>query len=109
MKLKDKLTLRQVAGQYVIIPIGKRVLEVQNTVFISSSAAYLWDYMKDDFTEDDLVERILNHYTGVTEKEAREDIVAFLDTLRENHILEQEPEASVPSGGSVWITVRDES
>lgn len=28
MKLKDQLILREVAGQYVIVPTGKRVREV---------------------------------------------------------------------------------
>ena len=46
MRLKDGLILREVAGQYVIVPTGKRVQEVTNIVYISASAAYLWDYMK---------------------------------------------------------------
>ena len=63
MKLKDQLILREVAGQYVIVPTGKRVREVTSVVYISSSAAYLWDYMKDhDFTKEELVDRILDHY-----------------------------------------------
>lgn len=47
MRLKDGLILREVAGQYVIVPTGKRVREVTNIVYISASAAYLWDYMND--------------------------------------------------------------
>ena len=43
MKLKDDLVLRKVADQYVIVPVGKRVQEVTSIVYISSSAAYLWD------------------------------------------------------------------
>ena len=39
MRLKDGLILREVAGQFVIVPTGKRVREVTNTVYISSSAA----------------------------------------------------------------------
>ena len=67
MKLKDGLILREVAGQYVIVPTGKRVQEVTNIVYISSSAAYLWDYMKDhESDKDELVKRIMEHYTGVT-------------------------------------------
>ena len=42
MKLKDQLILREVAGEYVIVPTGQRVREVTNVVCISSSAAYLW-------------------------------------------------------------------
>ena len=75
MKLKDGLVLREVAGQYVIVPTGKRVQEVTNIVYISSSAAYLWDYMKDhEFEKEDLVKQIMERYTGVTEEKASEDI-----------------------------------
>lgn len=89
MKLKDGLILREVAGQYVIVPTGKRVQEVTNIVYISSSAAYLWDYMKDhEFEKEDLVQRILEHYSGVTEEKAGADIDKFLKTLSDNNIME---------------------
>ncbi len=88
MKLKDGLILREVAGQYVIVPTGKRVQEVTNIVYISASAAYLWDYMKDhEFEKEDLVKRIMEHYTGVTEEKASEDIDKFLRLLADNNIL----------------------
>ena len=89
MKLKDGLILREVAGQYVIVPTGKRVQEVTNIVYISSSAAYLWDYMKDhEFEKPDLVKWIMEHYVGVTEEKASEDIDKFLNTLSANNILD---------------------
>ena len=89
MKLKDGLILREVAGQYVIVPTGKRVQEVTNIVYISSSAAYLWDYMKDrEFEKEDLVRRIMEHYTGVTEEKASEDIDQFLKILTDNNIMD---------------------
>ena len=89
MKLKDGLILREVAGQYVIVPTGKRVQEVTNIVYISSSAAYLWDYMKDHgFDKEELVKRIMEHYTGVTKEKASEDIDKFLETLSQNCILD---------------------
>lgn len=89
MKLKDGLILREVAGQYVIVPTGKRVQEVTNIVYISSSAAYLWEYMKDhEFEKEDLVKRIMEHYTGVTEEKAAEDVEKFLKILADNNIME---------------------
>lgn len=89
MKLKDGLILREVAGQYVIVPTGKRVQEIRNIVYISSSAAYLWDYMKEhEFEKEDLVKRIMGHYIGVTEEQAEADINRFLETLSRNSILD---------------------
>ena len=89
MNLKDQLILREVAGQYVIVPTGQRVREVTSIVYISSSAAYLWEYMKDhEFTREDLVQRIMEHYTGVTEEQAGADIDKFLKILADNNILD---------------------
>ena len=89
MKLKDQLILREVAGQYVIVPTGKRVQEVTSIVYISSSAAYLWGYMKDhEFTREDLVSRIMGHYVGVTEEKAGADVDRFLKILEDNNILD---------------------
>lgn len=89
MKLKDGLILREVAGQYVIVPTGKRVREVTSIVYISSSAAYLWEYMKDhEFEKEDLVKRILSHYTGVTEEKAAADVDRFLKILSDNNVLD---------------------
>lgn len=89
MKLKDGLILREVAGQYVIVPTGKRVQEVTSIVYISSSAAYLWDYMKDhEFEKNELVKMIMDHYIGVTEEKALKDIEKFLEILSENAVLD---------------------
>lgn len=89
MKLKDGLILREVAGQFVVVPTGKRVQEVTSIVYISSSGAYLWDYMKDhEFQKEDLVKKILEHYTGVTGEQAAVDIEKFLKTLADNNILD---------------------
>lgn len=89
MKLKDGLILREVAGQYVVVPTGKRVQEVTSIVYISSSGAYLWDYMKDhEFEKEELVAKIMEHYSGVTEEQAAADIEKFLKTLADNNILD---------------------
>lgn len=89
MKLKDGLILREVAGQYVVVPTGKRVQEVTSIVYISSSGAYLWDYMKDhEFEKEDLVAKIMEHYSGVTKEQAAADIEKFLKTLADNNILD---------------------
>ena len=110
MKLKDGLILRKVAGQFVIVPTGKRVREIPNTVYISSSAAYLWDYMKEHiFTKEKLADLILQEYTGVTRDVVEKDIEEFLGILKSNNILEPEPGDPAPQGGSVRVVVRDDT
>ena len=106
MKLKDGLILRKVAGQYIIVPTGKRVQEITSMVYISSSAAYLWDFMtENDFTPEMLVEKIMGHYIGVTEDVAAADIDKFLHTLKVNNVLEREPGEPEVMSGSVTVTI----
>ena len=89
MRLKDNLILREVAGQYVIVPVGKRVREVTSIVYISSSARYLWDYMKDkEFEEKDLISWAMGFFTDAKEEKVTSDIREFLEMLDKNNILE---------------------
>ena len=93
MKVKDQLVLREIAGQYVIVPVMERVKDVQSMVYISSSAAYLWQYMEGkEFTLDELVDLILAKYKNVTREKAQEDIIAFLQILARNNMMDMSEE-----------------
>lgn len=93
MRVKDNLVLREIAGQYVIVPVMERVKDVPSMVYISSSAAYLWKNMDGkEFTLDELVELILTKYKNVTREKAQEDIILFLQILARNNILDMSDE-----------------
>ena len=88
MKLKKELVLRKVAGEYLVVPIG-RLSKISPMMQITSSTAWLWDIMKqEDFTEDSLVEAVLGHFHGVDEPRARKDVQGFLELLDRNYMLE---------------------
>ncbi len=94
MRVKDQLVLREIAGQYIIVPIMERVKEVPSMVYISSSAAYLWQHMEGrEFTLDELVDLIISKYKNVTREQAQEDIITFLQILARNNILDMSDDA----------------
>lgn len=110
MRLKNDLVLRKITNQYIIVATGKRVQEIPNIIHISASAAYLWDFMKDnEFTKEMLVEKVMEHYTGVTEEIATADIEKYIDLLKRNNILELEPGEKPNLFGSVHIKMSDVS
>lgn len=89
MKLKDGLLLRQVAGQYVIVPTGERVREVTGVHYLTPGAAWLWGQMEGkDFQPEELVELAQAHFTGVTKEQLEGDISAFLKFLGDANVLE---------------------
>ena len=88
MKLKDDLILREVAGQYVIVPVGKRVQEIPTLVYVTETAAYLWEYMTThDFEMEDLVELILKKY-DVERETVQNDMKNFIKKLSDYYLLD---------------------
>lgn len=96
MKLKKDLVLRKIAGENIVVPIGK-LSQISPMMQITNSTVWLWQQMKDeDFTEDSLVQKVMQHFSGVTQQQAQKDIHDFLDLLDKNYMLENgRPEPKV--------------
>ena len=90
MKVQKEFILREIAGDYVIIPTGKTVLTFNGLITVNEVGADLWKMLQTEVTFDDLLKGILETY-DVDEETAREDIQEFLNTLIEGGILD-EPE-----------------
>ena len=88
MKVDKEFVLREIAGDYVIIPIGRTVLSFNGLITVNEIGAFLWNLLQDDVTKEDLVAKVLDEYE-VDEETAREDIQEFLDTLVSGGILER--------------------
>lgn len=88
MKVQKEFVLREIAGDYVIIPTGKTVLTFNGLITVNEVGADLWKMLQSEVTFDDLLKGILEIY-DVDEETAREDIQEFLDTLIEGGILDK--------------------
>lgn len=87
MKIDKEFVLREIAGDYVIIPTGKTVLSFNGLLSVNEIGAFLWDLLQQEVTVDDLVEAVLKEYE-IDEITARTDIQEFLDKLADGGILE---------------------
>lgn len=86
MRVDKEFVLREIAGDYIIIPTGKTVLEFNGLITVNEVGVSLWKMLQDDVTLEELVQGILEEY-DVEENVAREDIQEFLDTLMSGGIL----------------------
>ena len=87
MKVEKEFVLREIAGDYVIIPTGKTVLSFNGLISVNDVGAFLWELLQKDTTVEKLVKAVLDEYE-VDETTAREDIQEFLDALVAGHVLE---------------------
>ena len=86
MKIKKELVKREIAGDTILVPVGRTVYEGNGLFVLNELGAFLWDRLEEAQSEDDLLEAVQAAYE-VTEEVARADIRKFLDKLRGMNIL----------------------
>lgn len=89
MKVEKEFVMREIADDYVIIPIGATALEFSGLATVNEVGAFLWKLLQKEVTFEELVAKVLEEYE-VDEKEAKADILEFLDTLKKHKILSQQ-------------------
>lgn len=88
MRVQKEFVLREIAGDYVIIPTGKTVLAFNGLITVNEVGADFWKMLQSDVTFEELLRGILEEYE-VDEETAREDIREFLEKLQQGGILDK--------------------
>ena len=86
MKIKKELVKRDIAGDTILVPVGKTVYDSNGLFILNELGAFLWDRLEKAENEEELLTAVLDEYE-VTEETARKDIHTFLDKLRDMGIL----------------------
>ena len=86
MIMKKDFIKREVAGDTVLVPVGKTVLEANGLFVMNELGAFIWDLLPGAETEADICQAVLAEYE-VSPEEAARDIAEFMETLREMEII----------------------
>ena len=86
MNIKKELIRREIAGDVILVPVGKTALENNGLFTLNELGGFLWDRLEGAKDETDLLRAVLEEYE-VSEQKALEDIRAFLDELTQMGIL----------------------
>ena len=87
MHIKDQFLLREIAGEYVIIPTGDTFLRFNGMMAMNEVGVFMWNCLQKDHTEESLLQAVLDEY-DVDEETAIADVKLFVDTLMSHGILE---------------------
>lgn len=87
MKIKDGFLLREIAGSWVVVPLGQRVVEYNGLMVLSESGAMLWRKMETGAEMDDLVQAILSEY-DIDEATARTDVEEMVGNIQKRGLIE---------------------
>ncbi len=78
--------MREIAGEYILIPVGAAALEFQGIMTLNESGLFLWRMLQEECTEEKLVLALTEEYE-VDIPTAQADVKKFLFQLQQNNAL----------------------
>lgn len=85
MKLKDGFMLKEVAGSYIVIPVGQ--VDFTAMITVNETGAFLWELLTQGATREELCEKMIAEY-AVDEATALRDIDNFIKILSDHQLLD---------------------
>lgn len=88
MRIKEGFMMREVAGKYVVVPVGAGTDIFKGMIQMNGLGAFLWGKLQKEQTKESLIESVLENYE-VSSDRAAEDIDKFILQLSDAGILEK--------------------
>lgn len=88
MRLNGEYVLREIMGEYVVVPIQTAESQFSGLLTLNEAGAFLWSQLQSAKNVDELCECMCREYE-VDEAAARTDVKEFLEKLAECHILQE--------------------
>lgn len=86
MIIKKELIKREIAGDTILVPVGKTVLDSNGLFVLNELGAFIWERLPGAETEAEICDAILAEYE-VSPEEAAADVADFLEKLRQLNII----------------------
>ena len=86
MIIKKELIKREIAGETVLVPVGKSVIDSNGLFVLNELGAFIWDLLPEVNSEAEICDAVLAEYE-VSKAEAEQDIREFLNKLQNMSII----------------------
>lgn len=80
MKIKKDFVLRQVAGNWVVLPLAAETVNFSGMLSLNDAGAFLWRVLEQESSVDTLVDALTSEY-NVSGEQARADAEEFVEKL----------------------------
>jgi methyltransferase-like protein len=88
MKIRDGFVVREVAGTYLALATGELSKIYNGSITLNSSAKFIFDCFLNETTKEEVVNKMLENYSGLDKKTAEEAVDEFIDRLMEENLFD---------------------
>ena len=86
MVIKKELIKREIAGDTILVPVGKTIYDSNGLFVMNELGSFIWDLLPNVETEEEILQAVLAEYE-VSQEEAAKDIAEFMGKLRQLDII----------------------
>ncbi len=86
MKLRYEFVVQEVSDSFIAVAVGADASKFNGIVKMNKTSAFVFDQLKNDVTEDEIVAKMLEKYDA-EEKRIRKDVKDFIAKLSEADLL----------------------
>ena len=88
MKLKYNFVTNEVADKIVAVAVGGDLEKFNGFIKMNDTGAYIFNMLKSDVTEEEIVAAMKKNYEDAAEEEIRETVSEFVGKLKGADVLE---------------------
>ncbi len=87
MKIKEGLMLKKLGDKYIVVAKSDSNINLTSLISFNKTGKVLFESLKEERSVSDLVEVLFKRF-DVSKEKAKEDVVMFINKLKQNNLLE---------------------
>ena len=87
MKACNGFILRNIAGEYMLVPVGERMISFSGIMMLNELAGFVWEQLQNPISQEELLKAILNEY-DIDEATASSDLSELLKKFKDFGVIE---------------------
>lgn len=88
MTIKKGFIVKEIAGEYVVVALGAASKVFNGIIKLNESGKLIWEMIADGKERNQIVDAMLDQYTGVDRETVESDVDKFIAILEGANILE---------------------
>ena len=85
MKIKGEYSIREIAGETVVVPVGETVIKSNILAVLNETGRFFWEMLAKGSTEEEIISAMCEEY-DVDAETVRSDLSEFVNYLRNNSV-----------------------
>lgn len=86
MKLKYDFEVREIAGDYVLVPMGEAALKLSGMITTNDVGVFLWKQLRTEITKEELLRKLVEEFE-IDLETAGVDVDEYIEELWELDLL----------------------